>query len=225
MRRWICPLCGSGLNGPERPRKDDARRYCLTCTAETGRLVERTSPALERKRAQGAGRAAELRQRKRERESLAKIEALSAPVRVDGALRKIRIDRLLDEIWKLPTRTQEAPGAQVPLITVRRGKKGHASGRCAYGHRIVVTIGQVDLAEATGLVIHEAAHAIAYETGRLPRLQGRRRKWSHHGRLFRSINRNLVTEYTGQPAPNGEGLDDYDFYQALIAHLREHPPV
>lgn len=27
MRRWICPTCGSGVNGTERPRKDDVRRH------------------------------------------------------------------------------------------------------------------------------------------------------------------------------------------------------
>lgn len=47
MRRWTCPTCGSGVLAPDAPRKDDARRYCLDCTARTGRLVQRACPALE----------------------------------------------------------------------------------------------------------------------------------------------------------------------------------
>lgn len=49
--RWKCETCGSGVLAPSRPRRNDARRYCLPCTETTGRLVERISPALERKRA------------------------------------------------------------------------------------------------------------------------------------------------------------------------------
>ena len=48
--RWKCPICECGVLASSRPRKDDVRRYCLTCSAETGRLVERVSPALERQR-------------------------------------------------------------------------------------------------------------------------------------------------------------------------------
>lgn len=51
LARWICPRCRDGKLAPNRPRKNDVRRYCLACSEKSGRLVERVSPKLERKRA------------------------------------------------------------------------------------------------------------------------------------------------------------------------------
>jgi hypothetical protein len=48
--RWTCPQCEKGALGPSRPRKDNAVRYCLPCTAATGKLTERTCLAHERKK-------------------------------------------------------------------------------------------------------------------------------------------------------------------------------
>jgi hypothetical protein len=47
--RWKCEQCGHGLLAPSRPRKNDVRRYCLTCSAKRGILVERVAPALQKK--------------------------------------------------------------------------------------------------------------------------------------------------------------------------------
>lgn len=46
-KRWRCPLCGKGVNAPGRMRKDNAMRYCLECTAATGKLVERVCVSRE----------------------------------------------------------------------------------------------------------------------------------------------------------------------------------
>lgn len=51
MVRWKCEDCGSGCLAPSKPRLDDTRRYCLPCSEATGRLVKRTAPTLERRRA------------------------------------------------------------------------------------------------------------------------------------------------------------------------------
>lgn len=57
LRRWRCSRCGSGCKAPSAPRKNDVRRYCLPCSEETGKLVERVlSPS---------GRDAARRQRQR----------------------------------------------------------------------------------------------------------------------------------------------------------------
>lgn len=61
MVRWACPSCGDGKLAPSRPRRDDVRRYCLSCSEESGRLVERVAPALERKRTERSARLAEKR--------------------------------------------------------------------------------------------------------------------------------------------------------------------
>ena len=50
MKTWKCPECGSGVRGPERPRKNNVVRYCLPCSGKAGVLVERIVPALEVKR-------------------------------------------------------------------------------------------------------------------------------------------------------------------------------
>ena len=48
--RWKCANCNHGLLAPMKPRKNDVRRYCLPCSAKTGKLVERVSPTLEKQR-------------------------------------------------------------------------------------------------------------------------------------------------------------------------------
>jgi len=56
MKRWKCPLCSSGVLAPVRPVEDDVRRYCLSCSARTGRLVRRICPAQETQRKARADR-------------------------------------------------------------------------------------------------------------------------------------------------------------------------
>ena len=51
-RRWVCPKCESFILGPERAPLDSLVRFCLPCSTKRGRLVSRTIPALEEKRAE-----------------------------------------------------------------------------------------------------------------------------------------------------------------------------
>ena len=44
-KRWVCPQCGVGKLGLQRPRKNDIVRYCFPCSEKAGVLVERVSPA------------------------------------------------------------------------------------------------------------------------------------------------------------------------------------
>lgn len=55
-RRWVCPVCGKGLNAPSRMSPDDVRRFCLPCSKTKGKLVRRSAPALERERNQAKKR-------------------------------------------------------------------------------------------------------------------------------------------------------------------------
>lgn len=73
-RRWVCPECGAGKLGPEKPRKNNVIRYCLPCSESAGVLVERSIPALDRKRAEKAARAAEKRRADSERRAAEKRE-------------------------------------------------------------------------------------------------------------------------------------------------------
>lgn len=55
--RWLCPRCGSVVLAGPAPRRDDVRRFCLACSAQVGRLVERHCPVLEAQRTKRAVRA------------------------------------------------------------------------------------------------------------------------------------------------------------------------
>lgn len=64
--RWQCPAGKHpGELGLRQPRKDATVRYCLPCSVETGRLVRRVAPALERTRAAGTERSKVRQARKR----------------------------------------------------------------------------------------------------------------------------------------------------------------
>lgn len=65
--RWTCLQCDKGALGPTRPRKNNAVRYCLPCTAKTGKLVERECLTLEKRRERKAEAKKETAARKRER--------------------------------------------------------------------------------------------------------------------------------------------------------------
>jgi len=156
MTRWVCARCGSGKLAPERPRADDVRRYCLSCSAATGRLVQRSAPALEARRERRAAsrRAATKRTRERERERLsARHTAAGIDVRAEWA-RLLRLPFVAQRLRDRGTRTVR--------LTVSRSLGERASGHCKWhGGRVHVTLGYgVTLAELRTLLAHELAHAI-----------------------------------------------------------------
>jgi hypothetical protein len=102
MRRWVCPQCGGGVNGIERPRKDDVRRYCLDCSAKTGRLVERTCPALEKRREVRSEKAAAKRNALKDRERSAAKERYT--------LGDLDLIKEADRLWRLPVMKEQAAG-------------------------------------------------------------------------------------------------------------------
>jgi hypothetical protein len=64
--KWGCPKCGHVQLAPKRPRRNDLRRYCVPCSVQTQRLVERVNPSRQKKAAH-AKEMAKLRRRKRYR--------------------------------------------------------------------------------------------------------------------------------------------------------------
>lgn len=67
--RWECPNgCGAVL-APERPRRDDIRRYCLPCSAREGYLVHRHSNVLDLRTAKSKARSAARAAAKRRKEA------------------------------------------------------------------------------------------------------------------------------------------------------------
>ncbi len=156
-RRWVCPTCGDGCLAPERPRRDDVRRYCLLCSAKTGRLVERTCPALDRERAEKAERAT------------AKRSADRAKARADRLARRshngVDLDAEAKRIWNTAALREHHRGAKVPTIDIRRRRSAHVSG-VAWPSRVAITLGPVHTAEALMLLAHELAHSAVERSGR-----------------------------------------------------------
>lgn len=147
---WRCPLCEHGHLAPRRPRKDDARRYCLACTASTGRLVERNSPALERARKAAAVTARTRAAEKRKRAA----DAAAAKHTRAG----IDLVNVLHRVMQLG----EAVGCRRPTMTVRRKTTGEYSGYAYFDqNRIVLSLAVNCSAEtAVGLLLHEVAHCL-----------------------------------------------------------------
>ncbi len=171
--RWTCPKCGNTCLAPRRPRRDDVRRYCLDCSAATGRLVERTAPALEKQRAE---RATRIQQARRE-QTVKRRERLDAYYTVDGVnLREAMIAMLRMDVFDGPR--GRALRDNPPALVVSRRTTIHSRLGVAQiaKHRIRVNVTSDTRApRALGTLLHEIVHFVV---GRRP--DG----W--HGSLFRS---------------------------------------
>lgn len=151
--RWVCPECDDAILAPTRLRKIDTRRYCLPCSGRTGKLVERTTPVLDRRRAAQAAKRSETAKERQARAD----EKERARLTVGGFYLPDEAARL----WK--TRAlRETPGwiPALPKITFRRGTKERSSGRCWYGTREIVVTAGTDSARARETVAHELVHAV-----------------------------------------------------------------
>jgi hypothetical protein len=52
MNKYRCPLCQSTIHAPQQMATDDARRLCLECTKETGKITRRARVADLRKKSE-----------------------------------------------------------------------------------------------------------------------------------------------------------------------------
>lgn len=173
--RWKCPRCGNGRLAPQRPRRDDVRRYCLACSEGTGRLVERVAPALERQRSQRRERATEKQRRAREREQDAERRRHTFKL-IDGRGETIEVD-LREEVkalLRLPAlggprgRLAKNP----PKLTVYRRSGPWPTGRCWGPSRVHMSVGDgMRYEQVVELLLHELVHA------KVP--------WAQHGLRFK----------------------------------------
>ena len=124
--RWKCAICDNGLLAPSKPRKNDVRRYCLPCSSESGKLVERVAPTLEKQRT--AKKAAVKKKTVAKRATVAKRTApAKAQQRIDAQRAKM-IHAEAEKIWKLMQPYHK--GTPLPKIVIARGRN-HGS---QYGH-------------------------------------------------------------------------------------------
>lgn len=163
--RWECPKgAHSGQLGPSRPSRLSLVRYCLECSEEAGKLVERVAPALKRlreARAQGAAnRAFKKAQRVKER--------AVAMVSAHGMNMQAELERLFS-IAKRVLPADWVAGKSMPSFHIRRCSCHPRSriGSYWYGPQriIVATYPGRTLAGFLETLAHELAHHIAGREG------------------------------------------------------------
>lgn len=103
--RWKCEQCNSGVLGPSKPRMNDVRRYCLPCSAKTGKLVQRVAPRLERQRQdakaktqqRNASKRATVAKKRNKKKAKAKVVKRITTIGQEGFV----VEREAKRIWKL----------------------------------------------------------------------------------------------------------------------------
>ena len=154
--RWVCPDCGDGKLGPQRPRRENIVRYCLPCSEKAGRLVERETPALTKNREKRAEQMAERRAVKAKRDR--KRERRKTHIRLrDAAGREVELDPI-----KETKRLAKKAGVTIHRVTWNR-RRGGSSGRAwPWNRRVHLSIAHSESLEGfCALVAHEAAHVAA----------------------------------------------------------------
>lgn len=163
-RLWRCPNCEDQIRAPERPRKSDVRRYCLKCSADTGHLVERVVPALERRRAQALVDRKVKAQTAREREREAERKRWSRTL-ITASGEEIEVDILgeFKRVCRLPQFTGLAK--RPPSLNLMRSRYG-VSGQ-AWGWHINLRIPErAEAEDALETLVHEVCHAWCERHGR-----------------------------------------------------------
>jgi hypothetical protein len=165
VRRWSCPNCNRGALAPDRLDGDDARGYCLRCTAKTGRLVRRVCPAKERTVAARAS-ARQTRAARRREKLKAQREAHRTRLAALRALPIAKLTTLNDSDALLEAKRRYAKLAAWErdltdvTITIRHSAQAIQTSGRAWLDRIVVTVGS-DVADAHATILHELAHVAA----------------------------------------------------------------
>lgn len=224
--RWECPNgCGAVL-APSRPRADDVRRYCLTCSAKSGRLVRRSAPALERKRQARRESSAQARKRRAEKAREREAAAFTAPV--GGTMIDFReeMERMFRDSQELRDRAREdgRDARWRPGLAIRRSPhKAHVSGHCDTWGDVVLTVGRgATTAEARETLMHELVHAVTCWS--LPR-SGRTRKYggepgrAWHGSTFRTALCRTARELFGCTVHPDDHREAYGLDRLIVEQM------
>ena len=177
--RWKCADCNHGLLAPMKPRKNDVRRYCLPCSAKSGKLVERVAPSLEKQRIVKKDAV-----RKKNVAKRATVAKRTAPVkeqqRIDAQRSKM-IHNEAQKIWKLMQPYHN--GKPLPRIVIARGKNwgsqyGHAQ---RYSNEIQVNVDRDQTPDRSKRVWEVLAHELCHKA--VPPIR-RNDAWDVHSREF-----------------------------------------
>lgn len=204
--RWQCPVGDhSTVLGPERPRKDNACRYCLQCTEKTGKLTERVAPALERRRlaaaeaAEKKRKAREARARDREREKLT-VNGIHLP---SEAARMVRRSQTLRVTWRL--RADQIEFKVRRRTTAATGRYGHAWGNWEIQ---VNDVPGLDVYDTLETLIHELVHCALPDD-------------VHHGELFHNTLDQAFLEVYGLRPRGARTNRWHGRYAAALRHAAE----
>lgn len=222
--RWVCPTCNGGALAPERPRKNDVRRYCLPCSKRTGKLVERVAPVLQARREKAAAQRSERTQRLAQRETeiwtVAGIDvrglardcwtALGHVVNEFFASRRLFRAALPQVILRRrrPRRWSDGEHTRVmPAIGTSGWARGHS--------RVTLLVNpECDRAKIMELMLHELAHCMRACLDDA----GSRRTDGPHGDTFNRLMVNAAARMWGVTV--GIGKPGYEASRALERALR-----
>lgn len=147
--RWICPICNKGALAPTKPRMKDVRRYCLPCSKKEGVLIERTAPALERKRAARTQITKQKQTRKREQTKQAKMVA------------GFDVEKEAARLWKILCKQQNKNKPMPALNIVRRNRHGSSGYAYIAERKVSLQLGSGTV-NAWEVVAHELVHMIGF---------------------------------------------------------------
>ena len=154
--RWKCPSCDHGLLAPQRPRRDDIRRYCLPCSSKAGKLVERVAPALDSQRDK---RSAAQRERERKARQVATKRAQPSKARARCDRQRAQmINKEADRIWSLFY--PEGTNRRRPRINIVFARNRGCSGY--YNGSVLIRIPRWSSGgvSAWEILAHELCHAV-----------------------------------------------------------------
>lgn len=210
--RWECPNGKHpAILAPQRPRKNDVRRFCLPCSEQAGVLVERTAPSLERKRAAKA----EFRKAKTQR--LAEYKAARLEVQLVDA---VGVEHVVD-LEALTRQALADMGYRRKRVKVDRQRRPYVRG---HAHPTLATP-EIHYSIREGasyervleLVYHEAAHVASGN-----RIAEGSRQW--HGAAFRrTLADGLQKRWPFLVYGSVTGADGaYAADERIIGQLQEH---
>lgn len=171
--RWSCASEDhAGVLAPSRLRTIDLRRYCIPCSQESGVLVERTCPALDKQREtkeeQRKAKAKRATQSRRKRkEAAARHKARRQTARETAAMEAVGdLHAELVRLWPIVRGVSPRDDLPVepPAMKIgHRTRESFVSGYAWYHkHRIFIGVPRTaDHAEGCGTLAHELAHLAA----------------------------------------------------------------
>jgi len=204
QRTWVCPQCEDAVRAPSVPRKDDVRRYCLPCSKRTGKLVQRTCPALEKRRAE---RGAANKARHKARAERARERELKHYT-VGGVNLKAEARTL----WRLLKNAEGFHPVAEPAMRIRRSRRTRYGGKLGHydprRHEIMIR-------DYPGITPHDVRETLAHELVHARIDRGLHDGW--HGPTFKRTLWHLMREAYGA---TGEGVIRNRFHGRYAAALR-----